>query len=156
MSYRRFLSVELPHWFSYFILGDRRNYQNVHRVQVSAWFIKQQDFSFAENWPGKAHQLFVAVTEDTASIHKNEIKLAWKLLDYRLQPNLPERKRTGEISEIQLLLTVGTTTNAFNFFAFHFWQQRENINWWKRESVLQRLQASSWTMWKALLTLTIC
>lgn len=86
----------LPHWFSYFILEDRTNEQNVHRVQVSTWFIEQQDFSFAENWTGKAHQLFVTVTEDTASIHKNEIKLAWKLLNYGLQPNLQERKRTGK------------------------------------------------------------
>lgn len=87
---------------------------------MSTWFIQQQDFSFAENRPGKAHQLFVTVTEDAASIHKNEIKLAWKLLNYGLQPNLPERKRTGKISEIRLLLTVGMATKAFNFLAFHF------------------------------------
>lgn len=87
---------------------------------MSTWFIEQQDFSFAEDRPGKAHQLFVAMTEDAASIDKNEIKLAWKLLNYRLQPNLPERIRTGKISEIQLLMTVATATNAFNFLIFHF------------------------------------
>ena len=139
----------LPHWFSFFILEDGKNDQNVHRVQVSTWFIEQQDFSFAENWPGKAHQLFVAVTEDAAPIQKNEIKLAWKLLNYRLQPNLPERKRTGKMGEILLLPAVGMATNAFNFLASHFWQRRENINWWQGESVLQRLQASSWMRRKA-------
>lgn len=60
------------------------------------------------------------MTEDAAAIHKNEIKLAWKLLNYRLQPNLMERERTGKISEIQLMLTVGMATRAFNFLAFHF------------------------------------
>lgn len=81
----------LPLRFSYSRLEKRTNEQNIHRVQVSTWFIEQQDFSFAEDWPGEAHQLFVAVTEDTASIHENKIKLAWKLLYYRLQPNLPEK-----------------------------------------------------------------
>jgi len=62
----------------------------------------------------------VAVTEDAAPIQKNEIKLAWKLLNYRLQPNLPERKRTGKMGEILLLPAVGMATNAFNFLASHF------------------------------------
>lgn len=82
----------LPHGFSCFVLENRTNEQNIHRVQVSTWFIEQQNFSFAENRPGEAHQLFVAMTEDAASIHKNKIKLAWKLLYYRLQPNLPEKR----------------------------------------------------------------
>jgi len=60
---------------------------------VSTGLVQQQDFSLTENRPGKAHQLLVPMAEDTASIHKNEIQLARELLNHRLQPNLPERKR---------------------------------------------------------------
>lgn len=90
----------LPHGFSYSVLENRTNEQNIHRVQVSTWFIEQQDFSFAENWPGKAHQLFVAMAEDTASIHKNKIKLAWKLLYYGFQSDLPKKERTQKTGKI--------------------------------------------------------
>lgn len=40
--------------------------------------------------------MFVPMAEDTATIYKNKIKLAWKMLYYRLQSNLQEIKIKGE------------------------------------------------------------